>query len=339
MDARSLRRAIASVLGALAACAAAQTPSPRTALIQHAPSIVKIEAIAGANGFQLGSAVIVAPHKVVTNCHVTRHAQRIAVLKHGRRHYADAQLADVARDLCLLRVPTLEGDAVPIGRAAVLKVGEPVTAVGYTGGIGIQLSDGEVVARHRWSGSDVIQSSNWFSSGASGGALFDPRGALVGILTFRLRGGASHYFSAPADWLLDRLNDEHAFVPVEPLDGLTFWEAPLAEQPLFLRAAAMKLDGQWPALAQLAERRLGDAPDDPEAHYLRGVALDELAQADAAIESLRHCIAQDPGYSQAWVRLAQLYRKQGRWDEARRMVHALALDDPRTAAHVAAELE
>ncbi len=318
--------------------AAAQNEA-RTALIRYAPSIVKIEAIDPDGNFQLGSGVIVAPHKVVTNCHVTRKAQRIAVLKNGLRLNASAQLADVDRDLCLLRVAGLEGEPVPIGHASALKQGEAVIAVGYTGGIGVQLSEGEVVAKHRWSGSDVIQSSNWFTSGASGGALFDARGTLVGILTFRLRGGAAHYFSAPADWLLERLNDDRALAPVRPLAGLTFWEQPASAQPLFLQAAAMKIERQWDGLERLAQSRLNVAATDAEALYLRGVALDEQGRGDDAILSLKHCLHHDPGYSQAWVRLAQVYRKQGRWDEARRMVSTLTENDPRTAENVAAELE
>ncbi|HSV71205.1 MAG TPA: trypsin-like peptidase domain-containing protein [Methylibium sp.] len=337
MGLRSLCCALA--VATLSCGGAAAQPSSRTALIQFAPSIVKIEAVDAQGNYQLGSGVIVAPRKVVTNCHVTRKARRITVLKHGLRHDADRQFADTGRDLCLLRVAALEGDPVPIGRASLLKAGDVVTAVGYTGGIGVQLSDGEVVAKHRWSGSDVIQSTNGFNSGASGGALFDAHGALVGILTFRLRGGAAHYFSAPADWLLERLDDEPALGPVQPLSGLPFWEEAVPAQPLFLQAAAMKIERQWDGLARLAERRLSEAATDAEAHYLRGVALDELGRSDDAIESLQHCIDHDPRYSQAWVRLAQVYRKQGRWDEARRMVSTLTRNDPRTAESVAAELE
>jgi S1-C subfamily serine protease len=42
----------------------------------------------------------------------------------------------------------------------------------------------------------VIQTSTAFTSGASGGGLFDEDGRLVGILTYRLRGASGYYFSS-----------------------------------------------------------------------------------------------------------------------------------------------
>ncbi len=318
---------------------AAPAQTPRTALIQFAPSVVKIEAVAADGRYQLGSGVIVAPSKVVTNCHVTRKAAQVVVLKHGLRNTASGQLADTARDLCLLSVPGLEGDPVPIAKAATLKAGDVVTAVGYTGGIGVQLSDGVVVAKHRWSGSDIIQSTNWFSSGASGGALFNDSGALVGILTFRLRGGAAHYFSAPADWLLDRLSDDRSLARVAPLSGLTFWEEMPDAQPYFLRAAALEQTRQWHALAELAQRWTLEAQNDAEPHYAQAVAYEGLGRLDESIRALRRCTELDPGYSRGWARLAQTYSRQGRVQDARQALRTLAAVDPRLAEELSTELE
>jgi serine protease Do len=164
----------------------------RSRMLYVAPSVLKIEAVSPEGRYQLGSGVIVAPGKVVTNCHVTRHAERIDVVRAGVRWRVASQAADLLRDLCVLRVPRLEGEPVAMGKAGALKAAQDVMAIGYTGGVGVQLSEGDVVALHTWSGGHIVQSSNWFSSGASGGGLFNADGALVGILTFRLRGGAKH---------------------------------------------------------------------------------------------------------------------------------------------------
>lgn len=317
----------------------ASAQNPRTALIQFAPSVVKIEAVDADGRYQLGSGVIVAPAKVVTNCHVTRKAARVAIVKHGLRNNASGQIADTARDLCLLRVPGLEGDPVPIAKAATLKSGDIVTAVGYTGGVGVQLSDGVVVAKHRWSGSDIIQSTNWFSSGASGGALFNDSGSLVGILTFRLRGGAAHYFSAPADWLLDRLEDDRSLARVAPLSGLTFWEEMTDAQPYFLRAAALEQNRQWHALAELAQRWSLEAQNEAEPHYTQAVAYEGLGRLDDSIRALHRCTELDPGYSRGWARLAQTYSRQGRVQDARQALRTLAAVDPRLAEQLSTELE
>ena len=327
----------------LAACVLLAAPAARaldrSSLLHLAPSVLKIEAISPEGRFQLGSGVIVADRKVVTNCHVTRHAERLHVVKGGVRWPARAQAADVEHDLCVLDVPLLEGDPVPIAAAVDLKVGQSVLAMGYTGGVGMQLSEGAVVALHRWSGSSIIQSSNWFSSGASGGGLFDAQGTLVGILTFRLRGGAAHYFAAPADWVRTALDDPARFQRPAPLPGRSFWERPAEEQPEFLQAAALEQQGKWPALAGLAERWAETDAGDPEAFYLLGVAYDGLQRHTESVEALQRCLQIDPSYSRAWARLARIHKRQGRLGDARQALARLASLDAARARDLTNELE
>lgn len=331
------RRSLSMLLAGLPLIAAAQMD--RAPLLAVAPSVVKIEAISDDGRYQLGSGVIVADGKVVTNCHVTRHASKVQVVKHGVRWSVSHQRADMARDLCMLSLPGLEGEAVPIARAVGLRPGQPVMAIGYTGGVGMQLSEGAVIALHRWSGSKLIQSSNWFSSGASGGGLFNAEGALVGILTFRLRGGAAHYFAAPADWLIDRLHDAEGYVPIAPLPGFSYWERRAELQPLFLQAAALERSRQWQALAELAERWTLESSDEAEAAYLLGVAYDELGRGSAAAAALQRSLVLDPGYSRSWARLAQLYKRMGREGDARIALRGLADLDPTQARELSNQLE
>lgn len=327
-----------AVLG-MAATAAVRAEIDRASLIGLAPSVLKIEAVDAAGRFQLGSGVIVAPGKVVTNCHVTRNAKRVQVVKGGARWVASLQAADMKRDLCVLQVPSIDGPPVPIARASSLKMGQSVLAIGYTGGVGLQLSEGGVVALHRWSGGQIVQSSNWFSSGASGGGLFNADGALVGILTFRLRGGANHYFAAPSDWVLGLLDSAPSYDAVAPLPGESFWEGPLDNQPLFLQAAALEQRQRWPALAQLAERWGLEDSGDAEPAYLLGVARDGLQQADAAIAAFKRSLDLDPTYGRSWARLAQIYKRLGLTAEARQAAARLSALDPTQGLELAAELE
>lgn len=319
---------------------AAEAAMDRTALVQVAPSVLRVEAVSASGGFQLGSGVIIGVGRVVTNCHVTRKAQRVYVVQQGVRWPATLQSADVMRDLCVLQVPNIEGDVVPIARAVTLKVGQPVMAIGYTGGVMLQLSEGAVVALHRWEGSKMIQSSNWFSSGASGGGLFNAAGELVGILTFRLRGGAAHYFAAPADWLIhDGIDDESRYSAIGPLSGDSFWELHADEQPFFLQAAALEQRRLWEPLARLAERWSAVAADEAEAAFLLGVAYDGLGRIEASIDALRRCLMVDPGYTRSWVRLALIYKRQGRTRDVRMALGSLATLDPEQARELSSELE
>lgn len=225
----------------------------REAFVALSASVLRIEAPRSHGGYALGSAVIIGKDRVVTNCHVTRDAVEIFVVRGGARWTAEAQSADVARDLCVLRVPGLRGQAVRMAPTSGLGVGQSVTALGFTGGMGMQNSTGEVVALHRHDGSRVIQTNNWFSSGASGGGLFDDEARLIGILTFRLRGGEAHYFAAPADWLREMLEEPSRFpfkaVSPLPRDGLPYWQQRWTEQPQFLRALECSLGSDAPAPA------------------------------------------------------------------------------------------
>jgi serine protease Do len=283
-----------AVAAGVALPALASTPDP-SVVVALAGSVLRIEAPRERGGFAIGSAVAVAPEHVVTNCHVTRDARAIHVVRGGVRWAVAAQAADVDRDLCLLQVPGLVAPAVRLGHSAGLAIGQNVAALGYTGGMGIQNSSGKVVELHHHDGGRVIQSSNWFSSGASGGGLFDAEGALVGILTFRLRGGEAHYFAAPVEWVRQMLDERRReqFARVMPLDTrpLPYWQKPTTAQPRFLRAAVLQRDAQWGELALLAHDWLKTDAEDAEPWHLLGTALERLdrpAEARMALEcSLR----------------------------------------------------
>ncbi len=285
-----MKRLIVLVLWALAAMPT-RADMDSAVLLGLSASVLKIEALRVQGGVSLGSGVVIAPETIATNCHVTRDALKINVLRSGGRWLAASQMSDVDHDLCLLRVPGLQGKVVSLGRADQLKPGQPVTALGYTGGMGLRSSPGEVIALHRFDGSHVIQSSNGFSSGASGGGLFDQQQRLVGILTFRLRGGQAHYFAAPAEWLQAMLDapGQAGYSDVVPDRSAkpAYWQRPVRAQPRFLKAALLQRDKRWPELESQAAEWAHADPSDPEPWYQMGVALaqmDRLSEAQHALE-------------------------------------------------------
>jgi len=309
-------KSLLSCLAMLATALAA--PTAHAALDQAdyvsiAASVLRVEAPRQRGGFALGSAVAVAPDKVVTNCHVTRDALAVHILRGGLRYPAASQSSDVGRDLCLLEVPGLDAKPVTLGRAAELAIGQPVTALGYTGGVGIQNSSGEVVQLHRHDGSRVIQTNNFFNSGASGGGLFDDEGRLVGILTFRLRGGESHYFAAPVEWVLQMMKDSARgnFRQVMPLDTrqLPYWQAGASQQPRFLQAAALAGSRRWADLERLARDWASIEPEDGEPWYLLGLALDRQGRAVDARLALECSLQLEPTSQATRQQLADIDRR------------------------------
>ena len=316
-----MKRLVIVAVWALAAMSA-RGEVDRVALIGLSASVLKIEARRVQGGYALGSGVVVATQTIVTNCHVTRDALTVSVLRGGVRWAADSQRSDVDHDLCLLHVPGLQATVVSLGRAERLATGQAVTALGYTGGLGMQNSEGEVLGLHRLDGGRVIQSSNWFSSGASGGGLFDEDLRLVGILTFRLRGGEAHYFSAPAEWLQAMLDtpDGGDYSAVGPDRSLqqAYWQRPVFKQPRFLKAALLQRDARWPELASLATEWAHADATDPEPWFLMGVALDQMDQVPEAQRALECSLAIEPGSAAARARLAPLYVRQAQGTHANR---------------------
>lgn len=199
-------------------------------------SVVRVEVERAQGGKAFGSGVTVAPSVVVTNCHVIRDAVGIRVAGSGARWRVDGQLADTRRDLCFLRVPAWRGAPVELGASNALQVGASVVALGFTGGVAISPRLGHIRGLHAFEDGRIIESDTRFNSGSSGGGLFDAGGALIGLLTFRLRNSVDSYYSVPVQWIREGLEAEPRWASIEPLKGASpFWQGEGEELPVFMR--------------------------------------------------------------------------------------------------------
>lgn len=297
----------------------------RSRVMALAGSVLKVEVIKEGGGYSLGTGVSVAPGKFVTNCHVTREAEKIALVRGGVRWPVASELSDLEYDLCVLDAPDLkEVVPVPLGSARNLKVGQIVAAVGFTGGMEMQLHPGVVRGLHELHGSKVIQSTTAFTSGASGGGLFDEQGRLVGILTFRLRGANAYYFSAPVDWIAARIADMDGYDKVGPLTGTRpFWAQPMESLPYFMQACSLEADGKWDEMLKLTDKWSGAEDGNPEPWFLRGNAYTRLDRREGAVKAYRKAVALDPGFGQAWYKLGVAYFRLGENDQVQRVLGVL----------------
>ncbi len=285
----------------------------RSIFIRLAGSLVKIEALGADGTLSLGTGVAVAPGRVATNCHVTRNAVTITMLRGGLRWRVAGQLADMDHDICLLHAPRLDAAPAPLGKVSLMKLGQQVGAIGFEGGIGIQFRPGRVTALHRHDGSRVLRTSTPFTSGASGGGLFNTAGQLVGLLTFRQRGTDGSYFSVPIDWLSASSNDNGHYVPIAPLDPKlrAFWQHAVGALPYFMQANSLAVDQKWGPLLQLTNRWGSADRFSVEPWIAQGHAYDGLARLDEGIKAYREALQRDPDSSEAWFGLGRIYAKQG----------------------------
>ncbi|MFM9914668.1 MAG: trypsin-like peptidase domain-containing protein [Rhizobacter sp.] len=327
-------------LAGVFSCCVAQAAVDRAAFIELSTKVLKVEVSRQQGGYSLGSGVLVAPQRLLTNCHVTRDAREVFTYQHGVRLQAVAQVSDVRRDLCLLIVPGATGEGVALSPSNPLSEGQSVSAIGYTGGIGIQNSPGEVVVLHPFDSGRVIQSTNWFTSGASGGGLFDDDLRLVGIMTFRLRGGEAHYFSAPVEWVKDLLSRQQDATEIAPIAAteLAYWQQPLSQQPRFLQAAVLERDSRWDDLEHLASGWTEIQEHESEPWYLRGLALQKQNRLTDARDALERCVKLAPTLALAWHRLGLVYSGLGMKVQAQSVQRRLSNLNPDLALQLAKSL-
>lgn len=260
------------------------------ALISLRPSVLKVEASDVRGNVGVGTGVAVAPGIIATACHVTAHATTLRVVSNGERMQVSGQRAQVARDLCLLEVPgASQVPPVPL-RETPLRAGEDLVALGYILGAAPRVSNGTVLRLHDHDGGKVIQSTTPFTSGASGGGLFDRDGRLVGLMAFKFRAGTDNQFSVPAAWIADALRLPPG-PEVAPLAGRAFWDTPEEGLPPFLQIVRMTAELRWPELEGLAQRWISTDPSNASAWHALGNAQAGTGRSREALASFERAHA------------------------------------------------
>lgn len=174
-----------------------------------------------------------------------------------------------------------------MGKAASLKIGEAVYAVGAPQGLELSLSDG-IVLQLRGSSPPFIQTTAAISPGSSGGGLFDSEARLVGFTTLYIDSGQSLNFAMPVEWLTD----------IQP--GKKTGSKPRSHIDWFTRAAALEEKKDWLGLHALGKQWVKAEAENPVAWFFIGEAIHGLNQPDQAIEAYRQALGIDPEYAEAW---------------------------------------
>ena len=173
---------------------------------QVSPSIWVVNAMnAQGKTISAGSAVVIGPGRLVTNCHVLAHA-RSFTLRQGKVSLpGKLEFPDVERDLCQVRVEGLTAPAVTIAPSRNLRVGQKVFTLGAPSALEETISDGLLSALRLDAEGKLrfLQISAPISSGSSGGGLFNDKGQLIGITTAMLAGTTLQNlsFAVPAEWI------------------------------------------------------------------------------------------------------------------------------------------
>ncbi len=288
-------------------------------------SVVMVRGYNASGGLAYGSGVVVGENKVITNCHVLR-ATKQPWVSRGEETYLIASLkADAWHDLCLVSTTYMPFKPAIIGKSTDLKRGQEIAAIGHSNGAPAPLtSNGKVEALYDSDQGKIIRSSANFSLGASGSGLFDMEGRLVGINTFKTagRGGSIHY-ALPIEWLaqLEKQPETTAF----PISGKALWEEDEDKKPFYMQVAVPEARGDWPKLAQVAEKWTQVEPKSTEAWYEFGLGLENTGKAELAEKAYKQAASLDNTNFDALVRLGALAKTRGDSTEVQR-IHAALMD-------------
>jgi S1-C subfamily serine protease len=171
------------------------------------PGVVDVNSTLGLQGARAaGTGIVLASSGLVlTNNHVINGATGISVtdVGDGRTYQATVAGYDVSEDIAVLRLANASGlRTVPIGDSGMVRVGDPVIAIGNAGGLGgtpdaapgtvtaldqaINATDESGATSERLTG--LIQVAANVQPGDSGGPLANSTGQVVGIDTAASQG-------------------------------------------------------------------------------------------------------------------------------------------------------
>ena len=154
------------------------------------PSVVGI-----GRGWGVGSGVVVAEGRVLTNAHNLRRDEASVRFADGRRERGRVTGVDSDGDLAVIDVDTGEAPALEWGDPEAAVMGTPVFALANPGGRGLRVTFGTVSSANRsFRGprgrriQGAIEHTAPLPRGSSGGPLVDGDGRLLGINSIRLDG-------------------------------------------------------------------------------------------------------------------------------------------------------
>ena len=157
-------------------------------------------------GRSRGSGVMVAPDRILTNCHVVAGNAMSGLIVINSATHERAKVDKYAKleddeDICVLSAPGAPPYIAEWGRSESLDPGAPTHTVSFPGNEGLTWSSGTLIRREMPLGMEVLVTSNYCRPGVSGGPLFDDKGQLIGITSAGriFRGGGGECMSLTAE--------------------------------------------------------------------------------------------------------------------------------------------
>jgi len=327
----------------MAAGAAAAEKFPVDRLM--ASSVCVVGDVSGGS-FEASGFVVAPGNRVMTTAHSIGATRNLRVkLRDGRVFPARLErLGNEHADIALLSLEaTLP--AVELGSAQSLKAGDSVLTIGCPLGFEFSVTSGVVSSvRNSDLGYPLVQTDVPVNPGSSGGALFDSRGRVVGIIKSSAAGRERIHFALPADLgtaLLEQIDHERkayelfnqAVVARRADDKIRIYRQVVQLDPqrfeaFYNLALALERAGQTADAEQAYRETLKIRPDHTAAALNLGALLYAAKRYPEAVAVYREAVARDPQSTGARNNLAEAYRAAGDRANARREFEAVLKQNP-----------
>ena len=251
----------------------------------------------------LGSAVLLPSGKFATNYHVVSEGTLYQLGRGGKFVPATLFAGDSDKDIGLLDAPGISGKPALLGKAASLKVGQPVYAIGAPQGLELSISEG-IVSQLRGAPPPMIQTTAAISPGSSGGGLFDAQGRLVGLTALYIEGGQNLNFALPVEWIAE----------VKP--GVATTIAKRSQGAWLAGVTGFLNSKDWTGLRDWDLAWTKSEPKNADAWCSLGFAYALLQRSIDALDAYRQALRINPEYAEAWLNLGAAYGDLQRSTEA-----------------------
>lgn len=237
---------------------------------KNADAVVEIMTTSGGTNEGAGSGVIVKSNGyIVTNYHVIDGATTIVVRLHSGKNYSASVVGyDEQTDIAVLKIDATKLNAVTIGRSSKLSVGDLAVVIGNPlGKLGGTVTAGIISAKDRKIELEnrtrtLIQTDASINEGNSGGALFNSKGELVGIVVAKGSGTGIEGlgFAIPIDSVASSIDDiiEHGTITGKPMAGISIYDGDVKDRTTGKSTAAVLIAEVNGSNAKAAGLKKGD---------------------------------------------------------------------------------
>jgi serine protease Do len=274
-------------------------------------TIVKVRSINQSGGKSLGTGVVVAENHVATNCHVISDTIGLDIVSLGEAFQPVGLQADWKHDICILNFQFLPLKPATLGDSEALSYEDPIFSIGFPGGAPKPLTTfGSIKALYPFDDSHLVRISTSFQMGASGSPVFNEKGEVIALSTFKSPGRRNaYYYNVPIKWVKLALN-----LPVGEITQKhehAFWEADQDKKPYWMQIVIPLQNEDWPEIEKIVQKWITESPQDQESNYYHALVLSHLGRLDESKQALKRIVKKNPNHVSAIAKLAEIALLEG----------------------------